>query len=323
MTDFNLNNIVSLLKEANSSGIKISYDDERLLMEMTEDNYVDDDLLFRLKDSKTHLIEFFRQHQSESTAAQVISTFDRNTVLRIPLSHNQERLWFIDQLEGSLAYHVPAVLRLRGTLDIAALGISLKQIITRHEVLRTVINVHDGQAYQYIQDADGWELQQASFDGDDTALQHYVSSLISDPFDLSSNYMLRCHLLKAGTDEHLLVIILHHIASDGWSAGIIVRELITLYAASIAGTPDSLPPLPVQYADYALWQRSHMDGEGLSTHLSYWRRQLSDVPVLLLPADYTRPVVQSSRGATRGFEITGKILSGLQALSKEQGTTLL
>jgi amino acid adenylation domain-containing protein len=322
MTDFNLNNIVSLLKEASSSGIKISYNDERLLMEMTEDNYVDDDLLFRLKDSKTHLIEFFRQHQSESTAAQVISTFDRNTVLRIPLSHNQERLWFIDQLEGSLAYHVPAVLRLRGTLDIAALGISLKQIITRHEVLRTVINVHDGQAYQYIQEADGWELQQASFDGDDTALQHYVSSLISDPFDLSSDYMLRCHLLKAGTDEHLLVIILHHIASDGWSAGIIVRELITLYAASIAGTPDSLPPLPVQYADYALWQRSHMNGEGLSTHLSYWRRQLSDVPVLLLPADYTRPVVQSSRGATRGFEISGKILSGLQALSKEQGTTL-
>jgi amino acid adenylation domain-containing protein len=258
--------------------------------------------------------------QRLATAAPALVRTERPA--HIPLSYSQERLWFIDQLEGSVAYHSSAALRLHGGLHVAALATSLQQLLTRHEVLRTVIKMHDDQAYQHIQEADGWELQQSSFDGDETQLQFYISSLISDPFDLSSDYMLRCHLLKLATDEHLLVITLHHIASDGWSVGIIIRELIALYAASIAGTAAGLPLLPVQYADYALWQRKYISGEWLSAHVSYWQQQLSDVPVLLLPTDYTRPAVQSNRGTTLDFEIEESVLSGLKALSQEQGTTL-
>jgi len=244
---------------------------------------------------------------------------------RIPLSFSQERLWFIDQLEGSVQYHVPAVLRLKGSLNREALAHSLETIVDRHEVLRTVFLQEEGKAYQEIKPAGKWDL--ISVDGvdyahDNDSLQKYLKQIISEPFDLTRDYMLRAHLINLGEEEHILTITLHHIASDGWSRSILVKEVVELYEAYTKNREPKLTPLPVQYADYALWQRKHVQGDVLNEKLDYWKNKLQDVAPLQLPTDYVRPAVLSNRGASKDFFIDKKLSTQLQLLSQQKGTTL-
>ena len=239
----------------------------------------------------------------------------------IPLSFSQERLWFIDQLEGTVQYHIPAVLRLKGELNQEALQNTLQAIISRHEVLRTVIGEHNGQGYQQIIPATGWSLT-VEDKTDDTVIEPYIAQLISKPFDLSADYMLRAELIETGQEEHVLVVTTHHIASDGWSTSILVKEVMELYTAHTSGHTAQLPDLPIQYADYAIWQREYLQGEVLEAKLDYWKTKLANTAPLQLPADHSRPAVQSSKGAAYSFKIDAGLSAQLQTLSQGHGATL-
>jgi amino acid adenylation domain-containing protein len=246
----------------------------------------------------------------------------------IPLSFSQERMWFIDRLEGTVQYHVPAVLRLNGDLNVFALIEAFMQIVNRHEVLRTVIREHEGRGYQHLKSADEWDLKQTSIAEIEEMgidLQDYFQQQINKPFNLSLDDMLRAELIKTGDEAYILLLTMHHIASDGWSTSILVRELGILYKAFAAGggvkTP-VLAALPIQYADYAIWQRNHLSGDLLEQKLSYWKDKLEGISAIQLPTDYRRPAIRSNQGLTAAVHVNKEIVEALNALSRKQGTTL-
>ncbi|MGN7996791.1 non-ribosomal peptide synthase/polyketide synthase, partial [Chitinophaga sp. 22308] len=237
---------------------------------------------------------------------------------RIPLSYSQERLWFIDQLSGSTQFHMQAILELKGELDIAALEQALGAIVNRHEVLRTVMTTENGIAFQQVIPSGNWLLDR--IDGPLTSTE--IHDIIHRPFDLSADHMLRGHLISQSEDTHILVLTLHHIAADGWSVSIIVKELVAWYNSYTTGTPAQLPDIPVQYADYALWQRKYLTGKILEEKAAYWKQQLAGVAVLELPTDYPRPAEQSTRGTIYQFHLNRPLLDGLKSLSLHEGSTL-
>ncbi|MEO7768443.1 MAG: amino acid adenylation domain-containing protein, partial [Ferruginibacter sp.] len=243
----------------------------------------------------------------------------------IPLSFSQERLWFIDQLEGSIQYHIPAVLRLNGNINKRGLASSIQHIINRHEVLRTVYKEQDGQAYQYVKDKDGWNLSITDNSINklgSEALKEYVQQLINKPFDLSKDHMVRAELITLNELDHILVVTQHHIASDGWSLSILVKEIAELYNSFLEERQTNLPPLTIQYADYAIWQRKYLQGEVLNTKIDFWKKKLEGVTPLLLLTDRSRPTVQSNKGASANFLIEKELSENLLLLSQQQGATL-
>lgn len=257
----------------------------------------------------------------------VLTTIDKVATrpAYIPLSFSQERLWLIDQLKGSREYHVPTVLRLKGNLNIAALNDAFKQLVGRHEVLRTTFKDRDGEAYQHVIDTNDWNLSviDGALHNDNSGeLQHTIQQLINATFDLAQDYMIRAHLITLQNQEFVLVIVQHHIASDGWSRSIMVKEVVEGYNAFVDGRSPNLPELPIQYADYAIWQRDYLQGEVLDKELAYWKEKLKEVKPLDLPVDYTRPAVQSNRGAATGFSIDLQLLEKLKEVSQQQGVTL-
>ncbi|WP_297823662.1 non-ribosomal peptide synthetase [Segetibacter sp.] len=243
----------------------------------------------------------------------------------IPLSFSQERLWFIDQLEGTVQYHIPTVLRLKGKINIEALASALQAIVNRHEVLRTVFLEEDGQVYQQIKDAGKWQLSikdGAELKEQNGVLEVYVHQLINKPFNLQQDDMIRAELINVDVEEHLLVVTLHHIASDGWSTSILVKELVELYEAYDKGKATSLAPLNIQYADFAMWQRSYIKDEVLNNKINYWKQKLQGVEPLQLPTDFARPAIQSTKGAAIGFTINKELTGKLQELSQKQSSTM-
>ena len=243
----------------------------------------------------------------------------------LPLSFSQERLWFLDQLEGSVSYHIPEVLHLHGALDTVVLGESFHQVIRRHEVLRTVFLNGEGQPYQSIKDAGDWKLSLIDgrgFGGDRKVLDDYIRAIVSLPFDLSKDYMLRAMLISLGAEDHVLLLIMHHIASDGWSMSVMVKEIAELYESGISKREADLAPLPVQYADYSIWQRNYLQGEILDKKIGYWKQKLEGVASLQLPTDYQRPSVWSKRGSSKRFSIDKMLTGQLRSLSQQQGATL-
>ena len=209
---------------------------------------------------------------------------------RIPLSFSQQRLWFLAELEGSSAtYNTPVVLRIEGRLDAGALGAALRDVLGRHEVLRTVFPSSDGQPYQQILGMPEltWDLEVGT--AAEAAVPQAIAEAVTRPLDLLAEIPLRAQLLRTGPDRHVLVLIIHHIAGDGWSMGPLVRDLSAAYAARRSGRAPDWAPLPVQYADYALWQRELLGDEDdpgslLAQQLAYWRVTLAGVPAeLALP----------------------------------------
>ena len=244
---------------------------------------------------------------------------------RLPLSFAQQRLWFLAQLEGgSEAYHIPFGIRLRGRLDQPALSYALNRIIARHEVLRTAFAVIDGEPEQYIAPPEiGFALGEHDLRDRPDAVQQLIDQEASAPFDLERGPLIRGRLIALADDEHVLLVTMHHIVSDGWSMGVFMRELSTLYTAFSRGRDDPLSPLSLQYADYAVWQRRWLSGDVLQAQTSYWREALSGAPVLLeLPWDRPRPVVQDYHGEYVRIELDAELSAGLRALSRRHGTTL-
>ena len=245
----------------------------------------------------------------------------------LPLSHAQQRLWFLDQLEpGSAEYNVPLALRLTGPIDIAALGAALDAIVARHELLRTRLVANpDGVAYQVIDPPSGFGLVLRDLSDEPDGLAAAVALAAADaatPFDLSTGPLLRGALFRLGSDDHVLNLCMHHVVSDEWSTGVFRRELAVLYGAFRRGEPSPLEPLEVQYADFAVWQRDSLSRDVLEDQLAYWRDRLADAPVLNLPTDRPRPAVRSSAGALSHFQVPGPVAAGLQALSSQTGATM-
>ncbi|UOY09327.1 amino acid adenylation domain-containing protein [Muricauda sp. SCSIO 64092] len=250
-----------------------------------------------------------------------IVPYDRSGMDRVPLSYSQERLWFIDQLQGSLEYHIPFVLRLEGTLDRTLLADSLREIVSRHEVLRTVILSDEGVGHQEVLPSEDWALEY--YDAVERSdVEGYLSLFLSRAFDLSKDYMLRVGLYRLGEAEHILAGAFHHIASDGWSNAILINEFVALYGSKKSGLPHGLPALGIQYSDYALWQREHISGSFLEEQLSYWEGHLKDVSALILPTDRPRSPQVDSSGGSLSFELPPDLSASIHGRCQEEGVTL-
>ncbi|HEX8474859.1 MAG TPA: amino acid adenylation domain-containing protein, partial [Pyrinomonadaceae bacterium] len=256
-----------------------------------------------------------------------ISPVDRNSEL--PLSFAQQRLWFLDQLEpGNPFYNIPSAVRLVGALNVAAFRRCVNEVIRRHEILRTTFHSTQGQPQQVISPASDLPLDvenlRALPEPERRAeVQRLAFEEANHPFDLAQGPLVRARLLQTAEQEHVLLVTMHHIVSDGWSFTILFREIGQLYEAYARGENTPLAPLTIQYADYAAWQRHWLTDERLEAELAYWKEQLKDAPPLLeLPTDRPRPAVQSYRGASVELLISKELTEEIREMSQEQGATL-
>jgi amino acid adenylation domain-containing protein len=260
----------------------------------------------------------------QEAEAQPIVPVPRTQV--IPLSFAQERLWFLDQLEpGSPVYNMPFALTVSGALDIPAVERTFTEIVRRHEILRTSFPSSNGQARQQIHPPGPVPLTVRDLTADSDphhAVQILASEEAQRSFDLASGPLLRVTLLRLAAEEHVLLVSMHHIVSDGWSIGVLMGEFTALYQAFLQRTPIKLPELAIQYADFACWQRKWLSGDVLDRQLEYWRQQLQDAPILRLPCDHPRPSMPSSSGATLSFNVSSDVLARLKMLSREENSTL-
>ncbi|BAY78055.1 amino acid adenylation domain-containing protein [Nostoc linckia NIES-25] len=249
-------------------------------------------------------------------------------VFIFPPSFAQQRLWFLDQLiPGNSIYNVPTVIRLTGSLNLAALEQTFNEIVRRHETLRTTFIVLDGQPLQAITPSltipiSVFDLQQLPADKQEVEAKRIITAEIEHPFDLSSGPLLRVMLLVLCQTEHILLLNMHHIICDDWSIGILIQELGTLYAAFAQNQPSPLVELPLQYADFAHWQREWLQKEVLQSQLAYWREQLNGISILHLPTDKPRPAIQSYQGAIQFIELPKKLIDALEKLSQQESATL-
>ncbi len=244
----------------------------------------------------------------------------------VPLSFAQQRLWFLDQygMRGA-TYHMPLNLRLTGPLRVQPLVRSLQELVRRHESLRTAFLERNGEPVQEVTPRE-LEVPQVDLSGlpapeRDAELSRLAREALEEPFDLSQGLLLRARLIRLREAEHVLLVVFHHIASDGWSVGIYTRELAALYTAFASGRPSPLPPLPIQYADFAEWQRERAGTESFQRGLAYWKQQLQALPPLELPNRRPRPENPTYAGAIRAFKISPEITALLDALNQRTGAT--
>ncbi|MBI5100065.1 MAG: amino acid adenylation domain-containing protein [Nitrospirae bacterium] len=262
----------------------------------------------------------------EQQSAPLIVPVPREGELQ--LSFAQERLWFLDQLEpGSSAYNIPLVMRLTGDINVTALEESLGEILRRHEVLRTTFVTENDQPVQRIAPPGAFilshmDLSAAPEDLREAKAQQLASEEGFYPFDIAAGPLLRATLLRLTPQEHVLLLTVHHIVSDGWSIGILCRELSAFYEAFSKGNPSPLPELPIQYGDFAVWQRTWLQGERLKKQLTFWKEQLKDISPLAFPTDHARPPMQTFHGDTHTIQISQSSTEALQSLSLKEGVTL-
>ena len=252
-----------------------------------------------------------------------------NQPTQFPLSFAQQRLWVLDQLEpGMTAYNNAGAVRLKGVLNVVALEQTLTEIVRRHEVLRTTFRLPNEGPVQVVHAPERFPLQiydlrQLPAAEREDKIRTMAVEEVESAFDLGRGPLMRAKLLRLGEEEHVLVLAMHHIVSDGWSVGIFVRELGLLYEAYASGQESPLKELEIQYGDFAKWQREYLQGEVLEEQLSYWRKQLGgDLPILELPTDHVRPAVRSYRGSRQGMLLSRVLTQKLKQLSREEEATL-
>ncbi|WP_287295711.1 non-ribosomal peptide synthetase [Moorena sp. SIO2C4] len=247
----------------------------------------------------------------------------------LPLSFPQQRLWFLEQLQQkSSAYNEQTALHLRGCVNVTILEQVLTEIVNRHEVMRSNFTMVDGSPVMVISPhlkitLPIVDLQQLTQPQQFTKLQQLAVKEAQNPFDLAEGLLLRVSLLRLAEEEHVLLLTIHHIIWDGWSMGVFIEELSALYSAFCSQQPSPLSELPIQYSDFASWQRQWLTGQVLENQLNYWKQQLAGIPTLLeLPTDRPRPAVQTSEGSSLDFELNGELTQKLQVLSQASGGTL-
>ncbi|MPY46906.1 AMP-binding protein, partial [Streptomyces phyllanthi] len=257
--------------------------------------------------------------------APPVSPVSRDQVL--PLSFAQQRLWFLDQLEPhSTEYNLTTHMRWSETPDPRILGMALTAVVARHEILRTrLVTGTDGIARQVVDPPSPVPLPVADLSDDDDppeAGRRLIAAMAAQPFDLASGPLIRACLIRLGESGHVLALAAHHVVFDDWSSRIFRGELLALYEAFRTGEPDPLPPLPVQYADFAAWQRAWLTGEVLDRQLAYWRERLAGAPLLELPTDRPRPPTRSSTGAVAEFRVPARTGESLRAMAQDNGATV-
>ncbi|ANZ40481.1 hypothetical protein BBK82_35180 [Lentzea guizhouensis] len=266
-----------------------------------------------------HLREQMRRRLSgRSQQADAIRPADRSKPL--PLSFPQQRLWFLDSFQpGGSGYNSALALRLTGSVDVAALTAALTGLVARHESLRTTLDEVDGVGVQVVHPPFDLALPvaQAQDDLDELLVEEY-----SRPFDLRQGPLVRALLVRLAQDEHVLLVTAHHVVTDGWSMGVLTEELGELYGAAVAGREAVLPALPLQYADFAAWQRERLSGDALRGQVEHWTRRLSGTTPLELPTDRPRPPVRTTNGAVQSFTIPATTTAALRALAHDRGTIL-
>ncbi|MET9518239.1 condensation domain-containing protein, partial [Streptomyces sp. NPDC002994] len=255
-----------------------------------------------------------------------ISPVDRSAPLR--LSHGQQQMWFLNRLEpGSAEYLVPFAFRMRGALDVAALRRAWTELTVRHEILRTRYALSGTEPVQIIDDAVAEaDLPLAEYPGNGALdAPGWASGLVAQeavtPFDVEQEWPARARLIRLAPDDHILTVVFHHIAFDAWSTRVFGSELAALYSAFREGHPSPLSELPVQYADYAAWQRHEVSGDALSRHLDYWRGQLADMAPVDLPADRPRPAFRSHEGAEVAFTLSAHLSTAVRDIARRHDTT--
>ncbi|MBA3920895.1 MAG: amino acid adenylation domain-containing protein, partial [Nostocaceae cyanobacterium] len=267
------------------------------------------------------IIEQYQNQGINVSNYQVISKRDyRESAL---LSFPQQGLWFLEQLEPNRSdYHISQVVHLAGDLNVPALQMALDAIVAHHEVLRTNFISENGNPIQITSPPRSVELLLFA-PTENTEVETLLTQESQRPFNFSEDLMLRGCLLQIAPEEHIFLLVMHHIASDGWSMGIIAEQLKELYQAFSHNQLLSLPKLPIQYADFALWQRQYLQGEVIESAIAYWKQQFVDAPALLpLPTDRPRPAVQTKQGATQSFTLSAELTAALSLLSKTEGVTL-
>jgi len=246
-----------------------------------------------------------------------------------PLSFSQQRLWFFDQFEpASFVYNVLTPVSLRGNLDVSALQEAFNHLVRRHEALRTTFELREGQPVQIIGQQQSIPIRRIDLSHQARPeQQEQFHAVFNDetcrPFDLKKGPLLRITLVRMAAEEHALLLAMHHIVTDGWSMNVLVREAVALYAMYSAGLAPGLPPLPIQYADFAVWQRSWLQGEVLEQQLAYWKQHLGAKPAVLeLPTDFPRPAVQTYRGASFIFPFSPALSQSLKTFCRAQQATM-
>ncbi|MBC1235681.1 non-ribosomal peptide synthetase [Nostoc sp. 2RC] len=246
----------------------------------------------------------------------------------LPLSFAQKRLWFLEQLEeGSSTYNMPAAVYLKGHLDINALEQTFQELSRRQEVLRTSFKKVNGNPVQLILPSITItipivDVSEASAEKQSLKVRQLILAEAQRPFDLTKSPLLRVNLLRLAEESYVLLLVMHHIISDGWSIGVLIRELSILYAAFSKKQPSPLTELPIQYADFSYWQNQWLQGEVMQKHLSYWKQQLANLPVLELRTDYPRPKIQTFRGTSQHLQLSKQLCEEIKALSRREEVTL-
>ncbi|MEM8907741.1 MAG: condensation domain-containing protein, partial [Bacteroidota bacterium] len=243
---------------------------------------------------------------------------------KYPLSYAQERLWFVDQLSGSTQFHLSTALRLQNDLDPSILEAALRDLVKRHTVLRTVIRATNDIPFQEVRSAEQWSMKQSKGTEfkDEEYLRLFLSGELAHPFDLANDYLFRAHLIELDKAEYLLLLVIHHIATDGWSQAILVNDFQELYQAKLEQRKAQLTPLTIQYRDYAWWQRQYLSGTYLNQQLEWWAKELRDSPHLELPIDHVRPKKRTNRGGSWSFGIDQSQAEALKTYANEANATL-
>ena len=327
---------VEFLAYLRSLNVQVFVEGERLRCSAPEGTLTSE-LRAELAQRKPELIALLCQVNYPGTHADPIVPLPRNLGDSygnrvLPLSFAQQRLWFLDQLvPENPFYNMPAAVQLQGHLNLDALKQAFNAIVQRHETLRTTFAIVEGQPAQII--APGLslhlpviDLQNVPIVERDTIIQQLATEEAHRPFNLTAGSLLRVTLLRLTETNHMLLLTLHHIISDGWSMGVLMRELGALYTVFLndnsTSLSASLSELPIQYADFAHWQRQWLQGEALAAQLTYWSQQLKDLPSLNLPIDRPRPPVQGHRGATQPLQLSPRLTAALAAIGQAEGATL-
>src|SRR6185312_662899 len=285
------------------------------------------DLAGRIADLSPGKRELLRRRLDglTSDSDHPIKKLERDGVTALTLSYAQQRLWFLDQLlPGTARYNIYTTLRFSDPVNNTALERSLGEMVRRHESLRTTFSAQGGAPQQLIHPVPLAEpvINLSNHKQAEVEVRRSAYLESQRPFDLSRGPLLRASLLRLTSEEHLLVVVMHHIISDGWSMEVFRRELAALYAAYSVGAESPLAELPIQYADYAVWQREYLHGERLDAELAYWKRQLADLPQQTLPIDFPRPPAEGFQGALRTLSINSQVSSQLKQLAQKEGATL-
>ncbi|PCC14200.1 non-ribosomal peptide synthetase [Pseudoalteromonas sp. JB197] len=320
---------VDLLKEARNMGVHLYLSNNKLKVRANK-GALTSELRAKIVASKDELISLLQELESvSSNSGEDTINLVADRVQGLPLSFAQQRMWFIDQLEeNSTQYNIPMALKLTGDLDLDAFQAAMNDLVVRHEILRTTYSKTEQGPVQYINPARPVLIKQHDLSNTNGVEQHAQFKALAkaeadSPFDLNKDLMLRVALVKLADDQFNLLFTLHHIAADGWSMGLLARDFGALYRARLQATDSGLPPLDVQYADFANWQRSRLDGDKIDAQFAFWQEQLKALPELHnLPLDFPRPPQQSFEGDSHIQVLSPELASRLNALAIESGTTL-